>query len=360
MLGVSLHQVDLLLAAAREREVFQGFFVDGEDAAGAAELRRHVGDGGAIRQRQALQAVAEEFDELVDDALLAQHFGDGQHEVRGGGAGGQRAFQAETDDMRDEHGDRLAEHGGFRLDAAHAPAQHAKTVHHGGVRVGADQCVGVGVAVAVREDDASEMLHVHLVNDAGVRRYDLEVVEGGLAPTQERVTFAVTLVLDVHVVRERVRGAVGVHLHRVVDDQFGRGERVHAGSVTAELHDGVAHGGEVHDARHAREVLHDDAGRREGDFVGRRRLGVPVQQGLDIRAGDVHAVLEAEEVLEQDLQGERQAGQLGGRQALQAVDLVVLRADLQGGARVRSFRHETSAARGSPPGPTPASQAPEL
>ena len=88
MLGVSLHQVNLLLATAREREVLQGFFIDGEDAAGAAELWRHVGDGGAVGERQALQAIAEEFDELVDDSLLAQHLGDGQHEVRGGGAGG--------------------------------------------------------------------------------------------------------------------------------------------------------------------------------------------------------------------------------------------------------------------------------
>src|SRR5690348_18486883 len=37
----------------------------------------------------------------------------------------------------DQHGDGLAEHGRLGLDAAHAPAQHAQAVLHGGVRVGA-------------------------------------------------------------------------------------------------------------------------------------------------------------------------------------------------------------------------------
>ncbi len=38
---------------------------------------------------------------------------------------------------------RLAEHGGLGLDAADAPAEHAQAVDHGGVRVGADERIGV-------------------------------------------------------------------------------------------------------------------------------------------------------------------------------------------------------------------------
>ena len=38
---------------------------------------------------------------------------------------------------------------GFGLDAAHAPAQHAEAVDHGGVRVGADERVGVSGQFAV-------------------------------------------------------------------------------------------------------------------------------------------------------------------------------------------------------------------
>ena len=49
------------------------------------------------------QAVAEELDELADHAFLAQHLGDGEHEVGGGGAFRQLAGQLEADDLRDEH-----------------------------------------------------------------------------------------------------------------------------------------------------------------------------------------------------------------------------------------------------------------
>jgi hypothetical protein len=50
-----------------------------------------------------LQAVAEELDELADHAVLAQHLGDGQHQVGGGGALGQLAGQLEADHLRDQH-----------------------------------------------------------------------------------------------------------------------------------------------------------------------------------------------------------------------------------------------------------------
>ena len=71
-----------------------------------------------------------------------------QHQVGGGRALGQRAGEAEADDLRDQHRDRLAEHRRLGLDAADAPAEHAQAVDHRGVRVGADQGVGVGPGLA--------------------------------------------------------------------------------------------------------------------------------------------------------------------------------------------------------------------
>ena len=72
-----------------------------------------------------------ELDELADDAVLAQQLGDGEDEVGGGRALGQRAVEPEADDRRHQHRDRLAEHRGLGLDAADAPAEHAQPVHHG-------------------------------------------------------------------------------------------------------------------------------------------------------------------------------------------------------------------------------------
>ena len=41
--------------------------------------------------------------------------------------------------------------------------------------------------------------------------------------------------------------------------------------VAAEPGDAVAHGGEIDHGRNAREILHQDAGRLEGYFLGRCR-----------------------------------------------------------------------------------------
>ena len=143
-LGVGLDEGDLVGGAAGQPQVAQRLVVDREDRAGRAVLGAHVADRGAVGQRHVGDARAVELDELADDALLAQQLGDGEHQVGRGGAGRQLADQLEADDLRDEHRHRLAEHRGLGLDAADAPAQDAEAVDHRGVRVGADQGVGVG------------------------------------------------------------------------------------------------------------------------------------------------------------------------------------------------------------------------
>ena len=85
-LGVGLDQGDALGVAAGRLEVGQRFLVDREEAAGGAVFRRHVGDRRLVLQRQVRETVAVELDELADDALLAQHLGDGEHQVGGGDA----------------------------------------------------------------------------------------------------------------------------------------------------------------------------------------------------------------------------------------------------------------------------------
>ena len=59
---------------------------------------------------------------------------------------GQLAGEPEPDHGRHQHGQRLAEHRGLGLDAAHTPAEHTEPVDHRGVRVGAHQRVGEGRA----------------------------------------------------------------------------------------------------------------------------------------------------------------------------------------------------------------------
>ncbi len=332
-LGVFLHQGDAVGLAAGRLQEADGLAVDREEAAGGAVFRRHVGDGGAIGQRQFVEAGAVEFDELVDHALLAQHLGDGQHQIGRGGAFLHLAGQLEADDFRDQHRDRLAEHGGLGLDATHAPAQHGEAVHHGGVAVGADQRIGIGDGLARdllalqhrcrllrRPDHLGEILQVDLMADAGAGRHDAEIVEGGLAPAQEGVALAVALVFELDVLLEGAGTGEEIHHHRVVDHQVDRRERVDLLRIAAELHHGAAHGGEIDHRRNAGEILHQHPGRAIGDLAVRALVLQPFGGRLDVVQGDRAPVLIAQQVLHQDLHRERQAGQvaqglLGGLEA---------------------------------------------
>ncbi len=215
--------------------------------------------------------------------VCAQDLGDGEHEVGRGRALGQRAVEPEADDLRHEHRDRLAEHRRLGLDAADAPAEHAEAVDHRRVRVGADDRVGIGLAVALL-DHAGEELEVDLVADAGVRRHRLEVREGALAPAEECVALPVAAELERRVPLDREPGRKVVDLHRVVDHELDRDQRVDLLRVAAEVGHRGAHRGQVDDGRHAREVLQQDAGRVVVDLLRRLRSGVPAGDRLDVLA----------------------------------------------------------------------------
>ena len=313
--AIGLDQCDALLVAAGHGHVVQRLGVDREEAAGRAVFRAHVADRRAVGQRHVAKAGAEELDELADHALLAQHLRDGQHQVGRRDAFLQLAGEAEADDLRQQHGDRLAEHRGFRLDAADAPAEHAEAVDHRRVAVGADAGVGIGhdgAVLVLRPDGLAEIFEVHLVADAGAGRHDAEVLERLLAPFQEAVALAVALVLLLDIVGEGDRRAELVDDHRVVDHQVDRHQRVDLLRVAAERHHGVAHGRQVDDGGNAGEVLHEHARRAVGDLLaGRALVGEPVAHGLDVLPGDGLAILVAQQVFEQHLHREGQARDAG-------------------------------------------------
>ena len=261
-----------------------------------------------------IEPVAEILDELLDHAALAQHLRAGEHEVGGGHALPQLALEAEADHLGDDHGDRLAEHGRLRLDAADAPAEHAQRVDHGGVAVGADAGVGKRLLELARRfgpHRLRQVLEVDLVADAGARRHHAEVVEGAGAPAQELVALLVALVLDLDVFLEGVGRAEEVDLHGMVDDEVDRHQRVDLGGVAAETLHGVAHGGEVDHRRHAGEILHEHAGRAIGDLARRGLVLQPGDHGADVVGLDRAPVLVPQQVLDQHLEGERQLGDAG-------------------------------------------------
>ena len=231
------HGIDLGLAAAGVVQVGAGLLVDREEAHGGAVLGGHVAESGAVGDGQRRGALAEELDELADDLVLAQHLGDGEDEVGGGGAGRELALEVDADDIRGEEVDRLAEHAGLGLDATDAPADDAEAVDHRGVRVGADERVRI-VNVVLIEHAAGEVLEVDLMDDADAGRHDVEALERGGAPLEELVALAVAAKLDLHVALEGVGLTVVVDLHGVVDDEVDGDQRLDDRRVTAEARGG--------------------------------------------------------------------------------------------------------------------------
>ena len=178
----------MLGAPAGDLQVAKGLRVDREEGRRRAVLGAHVAEGRAVGNGEGRQPIATELDELVDHAVLAQHLGQREDEVGGGGSRSQRAREANADDDRWRQVGRLTQHRGLGLDPAHAPTQHPKAVDHCRVRVGPHQRVGDRDLAAVQLadlHDLRDMFQIHLVADTHAWGHQREVVEGLLRPPQQ-------------------------------------------------------------------------------------------------------------------------------------------------------------------------------
>ena len=165
-------------------------------------------------------------------------------------------------------------------------------------------------------------------------RHHPEVVEGPLGELEQLVALPVALELQLDVELERPRRAVGVDLDRVVDDQVAGHDRVDPVGVAAHAGHRVAHGGQVHHARHAGEVLEHHPGRHERDLAAAAAVRAPAGQVPHVGFGHEAAAGVAQRVLQQDADGEGEAVEVG--EALpgelgQAVDDRGLVAEARGG-----------------------------
>ena len=93
------------------------------------------------------------------------------------------------------------------------PADDSQAVDHGGVRVGANQTVGVQHAVCL-EDDTRQVLEVHLVHDARPGRHDEHVAQGLCAPLEEEEALLVALELHLLVALQGASAATDASFHK--------------------------------------------------------------------------------------------------------------------------------------------------
>ncbi len=177
--------------------------IDGEHGRRGAIFWSHVGDGGAIAERQSTGAFSMEFEVGADHLLLAQKFGQGQYQVGCRQVGRQLAGELDADDFRQTHPGGAPEHDVLGLKPSHADGNHAQCVHMRGVAVGADTGVRVGHAVIVVYH-GRHLLQVDLVHDAVARRDDIDVLERFLGPVDEMEAVFVAAILDGPVAFERL------------------------------------------------------------------------------------------------------------------------------------------------------------
>ena len=135
-----------------------------------------------------------------------------------------------------------------------------------------------------------------------------KLVERALAPAQELVALAVALELELGVAGERVGRAEHVGDDRMVDDQLGRDQRVDLAGIAAERRPWrrASPPGRRRAGTPVKSCIRTRAGANAISRLG-LAAAVPVGERLDVVGGDVHAVLVAQEVLEQDLERVRQA-----------------------------------------------------
>ena len=291
-LGVSFNQCNLLFRSTGQAHVLGGLLVDGEHGTRRAELRRHVANGGAVGQRHSLHTRAIEFHKLLDHAVLAQHFCNGQHHIGGSNTGWDFTSQFEANNAGDQHGHRLTQHSGLCLNATHAPAENTQTVFHGGVGVGTNARIRVGEAIIVKHH-AGEVFNIHLVHNAGSGRHHAEVGKRLGSPPQELITLFIAFVFNVDVGGQSVRVAESLNDHRVVNHHLCGVQRVHLVGVTAKSFHRFTHGGKVNHTRDTSKVLHQHPGRGELDLNAWFCSGIPVGNSLNMLCGDVRAVLGA-------------------------------------------------------------------
>ena len=311
-LAVALNQIDLRIGATGEAEVADGLGIDWEEAGGGAVFGGHVGDGGAIGEREIREAASEVLDKAANHAVLAEHFRNGEDEVGGGRTIREGSGEAHPDDFRLKLVERLAEHDGLGLDAADTPSEHPDAVDHGCVAVGADDGVRKDDRCAtflLAGDHRGEKLEVDLVNDPGAGGNDAEVFEGALGPTEQGVPLAVSLVFQIHVLGESDGGTETVDLHRVVDHEIDGHQRIDLLDVPAHAGDSGTHRSEIDDTGDAGEVLQDHAGRHEGEFEFVIGIGDPGGRPLGecFNVAGVHELAAgmSQLVLQEDANGER-------------------------------------------------------
>ena len=146
------------------------------------------------------------------------------------------------------------------------------------MRVGTHERIRVIDTISVTQHPAREILEIHLMHDTNTRRYYLERVKRLHAPLEKLVTLPVARELQVEVFVHRIIRAGEVYLHRVVNHQIHRHQRLNNLRILTQAGCRRAHRSQVHQQRHAGKILQHNPGNGERNLLRARRISLPPRE----------------------------------------------------------------------------------
>ena len=216
--GLEFRPVGLAALGLEERA---GHVIRREDGGGRAQLRAHVGDGGALRDGQRGNALADVLHHLAHAALDSQPAQDLQDDILGRHAVLQLAGQLDAHDLGAAQIIRAAAHGHRHVQAARADGQHTDAAAGGGMGIAAQQGVS----------GHADALQLHLMADAvaGLGAPDAVLLRHGLDILVVVRVFEAGLQGVVVNIGDRLLGLHPIHAHGL-ELQIGHG----AGGILGE------------------------------------------------------------------------------------------------------------------------------
>ena len=219
--GIGFHQLDLFGITTGEFEVVDSLLINIEHPRRGAKLRCHVGDGGAITERQCCGTFSEEFKVRRHHFLVTQKFGQRQHDVCGSDAWLALTGQIDTNDIGQAHVRSAPQHYVFSLKTTDTDSKYTERVDVRCMAVSTYQRIGESHAVA-RLNYRRHFLEIDLVHYAVAGLNHVDIPEGFFSPVNKMKTVIVTAVFDSTVFCKRVLVETAVlNRKRVVDNQLG-------------------------------------------------------------------------------------------------------------------------------------------
>ena len=123
-----------------------------------------------------------------------------------------------------------------------------------------------------------------------------------MSPAQKGITLLVALELQQGIHVESIHLGKFIHLHRVVDHQFGRLEWIDQRGISTHFRHSITHGSQIDHGRDTGEILHEHARGRKSDFPGRNGIRLPLGKKTNVIRGHAAAIFGAQQVFKKNSQ----------------------------------------------------------